>query len=80
NIMSEIESKINEILMEQDDSINYEEEKHLIDDRILDSFAIISLISDLEEEFDVRINAVEMMPENFNSIKAMAAMIRRLQG
>ncbi|MCI5760170.1 acyl carrier protein [Bilifractor sp. LCP19S3_H10] len=78
--MSEIESKINEILMEQDDSINYEEEKHLIDDRILDSFAIISLISDLEEEFDVRINAVEMMPENFNSIKAMAAMIRRLQG
>ena len=78
--MSEIESKINEILMEQDDSINYEEEKHLIDDRILDSFAIISLISDLEEEFYVRINAVEMMPENFNSIKAMAAMIRRLQG
>lgn len=78
--MSEIESKINEILMEQDDSINYEEEKHLIDDRILDSFAIISLISDLEEEFDVRINAVEIMPENFNSIKAMAAMIRRLQG
>ena len=78
--MSEIESKINEILMEQDDSVNYEEEKHLIDDRILDSFAIISLISDLEEEFDVRINAVEMMPENFNSIKAMAAMIRRLQG
>ena len=78
--MSEIESKINEILMEQDDSINYEEEKHLIDDRILDSFAIISLILDLEEEFDVRINAVEMMPENFNSIKAMAAMIRRLQG
>ena len=78
--MSEIESKINEILMEQDDSINYEEEKHLIDDRILDSFAIISLISDLEEEFDIRINAVEMMPENFNSIKAMAAMIRRLQG
>lgn len=78
--MSEIESKINEILMEQDDSINYEEEKHLIDDRILDSFAIISLISDLEEEFDVRINAVEMVPENFNSIKAMAAMIQRLQG
>lgn len=78
--MNEIESKIYEILMEEDDSVNYKEEKHLIDDRILDSFAIISLISDLEEEFDVRINAVEMVPENFNSIKAMAAMIQRLQG
>lgn len=78
--MSEIESKITEILMEQDDSVDYEKEERLIDDRILDSFAIISLISDLEEEFDVRINAVEMVPENFNSIKAMAAMIQRLQG
>ena len=78
--MSEIESKITEILMEQDDSVDYEKEERLIDDRILDSFAIISLISDLEEEFDVRINAVEMVPENFNSVKAMAAMIQRLQG
>ena len=78
--MNEIESKIIEILMDQDDSINYAEEKHLIDNRILDSFAIISLVSELEEEFDIRITAVEMVPENFNSVEAMAAMVQKLQG
>ena len=78
--MNEIESKITKILMDQDDSINYSEEKHLIDNRILDSFAIISLVSELEEEFDIRITAVEMVPENFNSVEAMAAMVQKLQG
>ena len=78
--MNEIESKIIKILMDQDDSINYSEEKHLIDNRILDSFAIISLVSELEEEFDIRITAVEMVPENFNSVEAMAAMVQKLQG
>jgi len=78
--MNEIESKITKILMDQDDSINYAEEKHLIDNRILDSFAIISLVSELEEEFDIRITAVEMVPENFNSVEAMAAMVQKLQG
>jgi D-alanine--poly(phosphoribitol) ligase subunit 2 len=78
--MNEIESKINDILMEQDDSVDYKEEKHLIDNRILDSFAIISLVAELEEEFDIRITAVEMVPENFNSIEAMAAMVQKLQG
>ncbi len=78
--MNEIESKIIKILMDQDDSINYAEEKHLIDNRILDSFAIISLVSELEEEFDIRITAVEMVPENFNSVEAMAAMVQKLQG
>ena len=78
--MNEIESKIIKILMDQDDSINYSEEKHLIDNRILDSFAIISLVSELEEEFDIRITAVEMVQENFNSVEAMAAMVQKLQG
>lgn len=77
--MDTIEKRIEEILMEEDDSIDYKNEKHLIDDRLLDSFGIISLVSDLEEEFDVKINAVDMVPENFNSIEGMASMIKKLQ-
>jgi acyl carrier protein len=77
--MDTIEKRIEEILMDEDDSIDYKNEKHLIDDRLLDSFGIISLISDLEEEFDVKINAVDMVPENFNSIEGMASMIKKLQ-
>lgn len=66
--------------MEIDDSINYEKEKALIDDRLLDSFAVISLIGELEETFEIQIEASQIIPDNFNSVEAMEAMIRRLQG
>lgn len=68
-----------DILMELDDSIDWEKEDSLIDDRILDSFSMLTLISDLEDEFDIEIDASELIPENFNSIDAMCNMIKRLQ-
>lgn len=71
--------KVMEILMNMDDSIDYEKEKALIDDHILDSFGVITLVSDLEEAFDISIEAGEMIPENFNSAQAIWNMVRRLQ-
>lgn len=71
--------KLMEILMELDDSIDWENETALIDDRILDSFGVISLISELEDQFEVEIDASEIVPENFNSADAMWKMIQRLQ-
>ena len=68
-----------DILMEIDDSIDWENENLLIDNRILDSFSMITLISDLEDGFDVEIDASEIVPENFNSVNAMWNMIKRLQ-
>ena len=68
-----------EILQDIDDSVDYEKETALIDDHILDSFAIITLISEIEETFDVEVAAAEMTPENFNSAAAMWKMIQRLQ-
>lgn len=67
------------VLMELDDSIDWENETALISNQILDSFAIVSLIAELETVFDIRIEAKEMVPENFNSLASMQAMISRLQ-
>lgn len=67
------------ILMELDDGVEWENENALIDDRILDSFGMLTLISDLEEEFNIEIDASEMTPANFNSVDAMWKMIKRLQ-
>ena len=50
----------------------------LIDDKILDSFDIISIISEINEEFDVVIPAEEIIPENFNSAQALYELITRL--
>ena len=71
--------KLMEILMELDDSIDWENETALIDERILDSFGVISLISELEEQFDIEIEASEIIPQNLNSADAMWKMIQRLQ-
>ena len=67
------------ILNDIDDGIAWEREQALIDDHILDSFGVITLVSDLEEAFDISIEAGEMIPENFNSAQAIWNMVRRLQ-
>ena len=69
--------KLMEILMEIDDSIDYENEKALIDDRLLDSFGVITLVSELEDDIDIE--ASEMTPDNFNSAESIYNMVKRLQ-
>ncbi len=73
-------NKLINILTEIDDSIEWEKENGLIDDGLLDSFGVISLISELEDEFAINIEAADMVPENFNSVEAMYKMVLRLQG
>ena len=51
----------------------------LVDDKILDSFDIITLITEINTEFDVAIPAEEIIPENFNSAEALYVLIERLQ-
>ncbi|MBQ5430980.1 MAG: acyl carrier protein [Lachnospiraceae bacterium] len=70
--------KIIMILEDIDDSIDYSKEMKLVDDHLLDSFGIISLVGELEEEFDISIDASEMIPENFNSAEALWEMVQRL--
>lgn len=50
----------------------------LIDDGILASLDIVTIIAELSEEFDITIPARDIVPENFNSAEAMYAMVRRL--
>lgn len=67
------------ILTEIDDTVSWEKEEGLISGRILDSFGVISLVSELEEAFSVEIEASEITPENFDSVQAILQMIERLQ-
>ena len=68
-----------EILQELHPEVNFEEEEHLIDDNILDSFDIVSVISEIADQFDVTISAEHILPENFNSAKALYALIQQLE-
>lgn len=53
--------------------------RELIDAHYLDSLTILALVAELEENFDITIPTVEIIPANFNSAEDMWAMITRLQ-
>lgn len=71
--------KLLEILRDIDPDIDYETCEDLIDGHYLDSLSVISLVAELEDEFDITIPTVEIVPDNFNSAKAIWTMILRLQ-
>ncbi|MBR3969321.1 MAG: acyl carrier protein [Clostridia bacterium] len=71
--------KILNILQEIRSDIDFQNEKKLIDDGLLDSFDIIQIVSTFNDEFDIEIDVDELMPENFNSVEAMKQLIERLQ-
>ena len=70
--------KLIEILEDIHPDVDYETCTDLIDGHILDSLSIISLVAELEDEFDITIPAVDIIPANFNSAAAMWKMIERL--
>ena len=67
------------ILSEMHPDVDFATEEHLIDNKILDSMDIVSLIAEISEAYDVSITARDIVPENFNSARALYALIRRLE-
>ena len=76
--MEEIREGILEILEELHADVEYEKEDKLVDNKVLDSFDLVTLVSELSEKFDIDITARDFIPENFNSVDALAAMVDRL--
>ena len=68
-----------DILNDIQPDADYETCTTLIDDEVLDSFAILSIVGELEEAFDIEITPVDIVPENFNSAQALWDMVQRLQ-
>ncbi|MCL2819335.1 MAG: acyl carrier protein [Oscillospiraceae bacterium] len=68
-----------EILQEMHDDVDFETHTTLIDDNVIDSFDIITLIAEVDDRIGVTIPADELIPENFNSYTAINALIKRLE-
>jgi len=70
--------KLLEILTDLHPDVDFETTSTLIDDGILDSFDIVTIVAEIDGEFDVQIPAEELIPENFNSAAALYALVQRL--
>lgn len=74
----EIREGILGILEELHADVDFETQEKLVDDKILDSFDLVTLVTELGEEFDVEITAKDFVAENFNSVQRLTEMILRL--
>lgn len=68
-----------DLLKDIKDDVDFEHSTTLIDDRELDSFDIIQIVAALNDEYDIKIPASDIIPKNFNSAKAIYDMVQRLQ-
>ena len=66
------------LLNELHEEVDFEAEEALVDDGIIDSLDIVTLVTEINAEFDVTIPAEEIIPENFNSAQALMSLINRL--
>ena len=67
-----------QILSELHSDVDFENEEGLIDEGILDSLDMVTLITEINGRFDVSIPPEEIIPENFNSAEAIFALIEKL--
>ena len=59
--------------------VDFVNEKKLIDNGVLDSFDIISIVNELNEHYDIEIDVDDLEPDNFNTVEAMLELIEKLQ-
>ena len=70
--------KLLEILSSLHPEVDFENTSDLVDDGILDSLDIVAIVTEIDAEMGVSIPAEEIVPENFNSVKALMELIERL--
>jgi len=68
-----------DILQELHPEVDYMTHTTLIDDKVIDSFDIITLVAEIDDRMGIAIPAEELIPENFNSYTALKALVEKLE-
>ena len=73
-----MKEQLMKILTELRPDVDFENETALVSDGILDSFDIVSLVGEINAEFDITVGVDELEPENFDTVAAMLELIEEL--
>ena len=71
--------KLFEILQNCCLTVDFKTEKNLITGKVIDSIDLVSIISDIEDEFDISIEMEQIEPENFDDVDAIWKLIQKLK-
>ncbi len=66
-----------EILKELQPGVEFEKQEALINEGILDSYDIVALVGELNDEYQITIPMWEIVPDNFNSVKAIEELVNK---
>lgn len=72
--------KLLAILSEIKPEYNFNESKDFIMDGYLDSFDIVALVSAIEEEYSILVDALDILPENFCNLEAILKVVKKNGG
>lgn len=75
-----MKEQVLEILTELCPGIDFDTETALIDDGIIDSLDLVSVVAEFMDAFEVELTVDDLQPENFNTVDAMVEMICRARG
>lgn len=75
-----MEEKIYKILEELRPEFDFRESEDFVEDGYLDSFDVVTLVSEIESEFNVVINGLDVLPENFATVSSICELIERYGG
>ena len=67
------------LLQEIRPDVDFDHTERLIDDQVLDSFDIVTLVGEMNDHFNIQIGVEHLLPENFNSVAAMLKLVEKLQ-
>ena len=73
-----MKEQVLEILQELKPGVDFTSSTSLVDDGLLDSLDVMNLSVQLNDEFDIEITPLDVVPENFNSVEAITALVERL--
>lgn len=72
-------NKIHQILQSIRPEFDFRTSSNFIEDGMLDSFDVVTLVSDLDKTFNISIDGIDILPENFCSLAAIEALLRKYE-
>lgn len=72
-----VREKVIEIAKDMWPELDIENISGIVDDNLVDSFDIVTFIGELKDAFDIELGPQDIVPENFNTLEAMVALVEK---